>query len=186
MFGLSAQKKTTTGVDSGPKKTAVVIESDPEFETKYDSLARELGVAHRVVTRRRELLTYLRDNEIEIYDLAKVEEYMDKKGRWAWFPLRAVDCREPSYRSWDLDRVTTTDYPSSFGSSKAEVYSKPVPYPVLCTVKTISDAFPGHELIFLVAAIDTHPDPFLGCRFRNDPDRTVIVIERWDEPSFRG
>lgn len=174
------------GISVAPKKRAVVVaESDLGFEKQYDSLAKELGVACRTVSRRRELLVYLRDNAIDIYDLAKVERYMDKKGYWGWFPLRVSD-RAPDGRAWILERATTTNYSSLYGASKSEVYSKPVPYPVLCSVKTISGAFPSSELVFLVAALDTRPDPFLGCRFKSDPDRTMIVIERWDEPSFRG
>lgn len=29
-------------------------------------------------------------------------------------------------------------------------------------------------------------DPFLAVRLKSDPQRTMFVIERWDQPDFRG
>lgn len=153
---------------------AIAEPNDKEFEDKYEKLACKLGIA--CVTVRNPLLSCLQKNCIQVYDMARVERYMDRKGHWSWWPLRNADARRhPVYR-----RVTNTPYPSLYGDTVGQIYPKPVPYPVLCTVDIIHTALP--EAYFMIAALNTRPDPFLGVGLNDD---TLTVIERWDEPSFR-
>ncbi len=168
-----------------PRKTAVVIdEQDQEFAKQYDTLANRLGVQCRV-KRDVRLLEALQRQQIQVYELAKVERYMDRKSTWSWFPLRASDrCKEATH-VWILERETPTEYPSMYGSVKNDIYPKPVPYPVLCTVQRLVDCFED-KVQFFVAAFDQKPDPFLGCRLMDVGQSKLVVVERWDEPTFRG
>lgn len=155
------------------RKTAV-----PE---DYDALAKKIGIVARIGSRV-DLLQGLTDEGISVLSLASVEAYLDKKGSWKWFPLRIVDQQHYGYV---LPRATATKYPFSYGYLKAHPYSKPIPYPVLLTVEKLVARF-GSEIQFYVAAIDDYPDPFLGCMLKGGGIAPLVVIERWDEPSFRG
>jgi hypothetical protein len=42
----------------------------------------------------------------------------------------------------------------------------------------------GESVSFFIAAPARHPDPFLAVA--SWEDKSVFVIERWDEPGFRG
>jgi hypothetical protein len=63
-------------------------------------------------------------------------------------------------------------------------YRKPIPVPVLMAMATIREAYP--EVLFEITDIYYRPkgDPFLRCSIDGGSD--WIIIERWDEPSFRG
>lgn len=165
-----------------PKKTALVTEED-DFLQKYDSLATKLGVECRAKTNT-QLSVVLAEEMIGVYDTAAVERYMDKKGYWKWYPLRTYD-KAPGSASWKINRVTPTSYDTLYGPSSSEVYDKPVPYPVLCTVERLVDKM-GPSVIFVVAALGSNPDPFLACFLRAPGRIRLYVIERWDEPGFRG
>jgi hypothetical protein len=161
----------------GPQKTALVTE-DKEFALQYDTLASELGVQRRVYSKLKEVLEEL---SIQAYDQAAVERYMDEKGYWSWYPLRGVD----NY-SWieGFTRETSNAHPALYGSVSRAQYDKQVPYPVLMTVKSLVDKM-GDDVLFFVAAIASHPDPFLAVMQRSAQGK-IFIVERWAEPSFRG
>lgn len=163
----------------GPQKKAVEVQ-DSDFAEGYDDLAKKLGVKCKMLSK---LEKFLHEHAIQIYDLAAVEKYMDKKGEWCWYPLRAKDCVETKDHVWRITRSTPHKYPGSYGYQDNHQYDKPVPFPVLLTVKAIHDHF-GEDALFLVAAPAQHPDPFLGVMQRSNFGR-LFVVERWDEPSFR-
>lgn len=151
-------------------------------DEEYRALARELGVG-TIEMQNGELEQFLADNFIEVYPLEKVVAYMDalcKKqdeqrggwGRttWDWYPLRDVD----------VDPLPLRE----LGNAKNTRYAKPVPMPVLQTVKRIADVFKD-SVRFCVTDCEVK-DPFLLVGIKTPGGVFKIhVIERWDEPSFR-
>jgi len=128
-----------------------------------------------------ELEAFLAENFIEEYPLESVKKYMDalcEAGRqgimsrlvWGWHPLRAQDV-EPAE--------------AAKGGRGGKQYTKPVPYPVLQTVKLIADRF--HDQVrFCVTDVERIPDPFLSVGAKTPEGMFKIhVIERWDEPKYR-
>jgi len=152
---------------------------------RYARLASELGIT--TIATEELLKAILADEAIHVYDLAKVSVYMYAtvqkeiaKGAppnlvWGWVPLRERDAaarppviRNPFRQSIELPRV----------------YTKPVPYPVLCTVKKIVDRMGPDAVEFFVTDYGVaRPDPFLAVKAKGG--FSMYVIERWDEPSFR-
>lgn len=162
-----------------PKKSPVSmpIEQDKEFGNDYNRISKKLGLTHGVATELSLLATVLSEENIQVYDRAKVERYMDRQGYWNWFPLRDQDKRE-------VGRITPHAYSRIYGGTESRKYAEPIPYPVLLTIEKIIDRV-GDEACFYVAALNRNPDPFL-CVCSTKNAREVYVIERWDEPSFRG
>lgn len=162
-----------------PLKRPVVqaTSSDPDFDRSYDQLATKLGIRSRSGIAQSKLLTVLAEESIDVYELSRVERYMDRKGYWGWFPLRTVDAA----RTFMVSRETFTPYSSLYGGAKQGVYQNPIPYPVLLTVEKILERCPDAN--FFIAAPDKHPDPFLAVVHLSDSK--MYVVERWDEPSFR-
>jgi hypothetical protein len=162
-----------------PSKSAVAV-SDPGCDAEYQALARELGIFQANLVNA-ELEAFLAENFIEEYPLESVKKYMDalcEAGRlgimsrlvWGWHPLRAQDV-EPAE--------------AAKGGRGGKQYTKPVPYPVLQTVKLIADRF--HDQVrFCVTDVERIPDPFLSVGAKT-PDGMfkIHVIERWDEPKYR-
>jgi hypothetical protein len=89
---------------------------------------------------------------------------------WCWTPLRPCDWRNS---------------PAKVPNGAMQLYTKPIPYPVLCTIEKIVDRF-GEEVMLEVSDIYTVPkaDPFLSVSALGSAVR--FPIERWDEPKFRG
>jgi hypothetical protein len=160
----------------GPQKIAPVTE-DKEFALQYDTLASELGVQRRVYSKLKEVLEEL---SIQVYDQAAVERYMDEKGYWSWYPLRGIDSRHVDGFSRETPHINS----SLYGGSNRSQYDKQVPYPVLMTVKSLVDKM-GDDVLFFVAAMSSHPDPFLAVMQRSAQGQ-IFIVERWAEPSFRG
>ena len=156
------------------KKPVPVLDSDDEFVSEYNRVAKKLNVTAIAAT---SLARVLVAEAVPVIDRAAMERYMDKKGNWGWFRYagKAVNFQIP--------RLTPTSFRSLFGPTHEAAYEAPVPLPVLLTIEKISDALPG-EVGFYVAAPETNPDPFLAAI--HVTTREIFVVERWDEPSFRG
>jgi hypothetical protein len=108
---------------------------------------------------------------------------MDSKGYWGWFPLREQDKISP-LEERNIERVTPHRHATLYGGTKREQYDKVVPLAVLLRVEQVLEKLPTAR--FVVAALDTHPDPFLGVLDRDDPNNNrAYIIERWDEPGYR-
>jgi hypothetical protein len=91
---------------------------------------------------------------------------------WGWRPLRAQD-----------QTAGHTNSKNGTIQRGAAPYGKPIPYPVLLTVKAIRDEFPTAK--FFVSDemhAERIPDPFLMVEIGGER----FIVERWDEPSFRG
>lgn len=173
-----------------PKARAIPdISSDPIQEderlarAEHHRLASKLGVASMVSLKVPSVLPVLKEEGCRLYNTSAVERWMDKKGYWKWYGLRAVDATH----AFKIHRVTAHGYPTLYGAGgqRWQVYDKIVPAEVLLTVERIADRLSA-EALFFVAAVDDHPDPFLAVMSAHDEKNTLYVIERWDEPGFRG
>ena len=168
-----------------PKPEPLVLEDVQEHEAfveQHVALAQKLGVKtwHKP---NQSLAKILIELGIKVYDTAKVERYMDSKGYWGWFPLRQQDKVSPPEER-GIERVTPHRHATLYGGMKREQYDKVVPLAVLLRVEQFLEKLPSAR--FLVAALDTHPDPFLGVLDRDDPNNNrAYIIERWDEPGYR-
>jgi|SRR5579859_1297306 len=161
-----------------PTATAVLApDIDREFMTEYQALAKKIGYHCPEADRElaaADLVEFLHTEGITAYDLRAVTDYMDavvlrmNEGgwgphAWGWFPLRNVDCSR---------------------AFSPPPYSKRIPMPVLLTIEKLVDKF-GASVRLEVSDIYTVPkaDPFLAVSV---PGGERYVIERWDEPGFRG
>jgi hypothetical protein len=176
-------------LDSPPPRPPVieptfVAIAEPEvIDADYAALAAELGLTTAAIDRER-VKAVVRDQGLRVYARDEVQNYLHAQYGvpintvtasvvWGWRPLRVADQRIVGM------------WASSNGAVQygAPLYTKPIPYPVLLTIKAIRDAAPSAR--FYVSDEFTKeriPDPFLLVEVAGDQ----FVIERWDEPSFRG
>lgn len=173
------------------RKPSATIATAPDFDLQfaeeYNAKAERVGVRQRVNIGNLCLINALRDAGISTYDVAAVEKYMDKKGTWDWRPARSEDWNK--FRNKVTLRKTSHEYMALFGGMTMATYNEPIPYPVLDTMSKVIDRVKEtapqqlqNELFFVVASLNKYPDPFLGVGLGDE----FFVIERWDEPSFRG
>ncbi len=161
-----------------PVAELLVVKEEPDaFAQEYDELATKLGVVARATTSDK-LAKVLASLQIPCYKLEDVEKYMDKKGYWSWFELRHD---QPSL---NVVRKTPTQWRTLYGNTVFRTYDKPIPYPVLLTIDQIQAEL-GAQAVFFIAALNDKPDPFLGVMLWSDTSQ-FFVVERWDEPGFRG
>lgn len=183
------------GIFNGLKRrpiTSVEPDGPDPILIAHAELATKLGVGAipRISTETSaRLRDVLREECITVYDFDAVVRYMNritkrKREPWGWMPLRRCD------RVYQLDVDQRQSgrwiWQQLAGSFEARQYSEPIPYPALCTVDRLVEHL-GDEVSFFVAAIIELPklDPFLAVRLNSCPE-DMYVIERWDEPSFRG
>ncbi len=181
---------------------------DLELETEYNRVAEKLGVVKRPRSDWRRLAHALDELMIPVYDFHKVTEFLEKKAAevakqeakaavngsaaWGWFPLNTGPV-QPSSASFSaieeynraLRSMGLPPERQPNGSFRSSTYNKRVPLPVLLTAEKIEDKLPG-EVSFFVSDIERYPDPFLGVCLKSDPEKRMFVVERWDEPGFRG
>jgi hypothetical protein len=185
------------------------VDEELEFLNKYEGLSLKLGVSigksPKVQVR---LRAFLAEQGIPVYDQEEVEEYLDrkvakigaKKHFWGWFNVRVGDRSEVAYNRISPQRFLTDYYHRQYqrrglrmvanGSLLDRLYRDRIPYPVLLTAEKIEDQF-GKDVSFYVASValvsdyvkPVPVDPFLAVVV---PPNTWYIIERWDEPGFRG
>jgi hypothetical protein len=163
-----------------PSATTTIGAAEP-IDADYAALVAELGVNSAAVDleRFKALVPAL---GLHVYDRAQVTEYLHCQYKvppsdltpvvlWGWRPLREKDRIGASMIGFN-GRV----------QPGAPLYSKPIPYPVLLTVKAIVDACPS-ATFFVSDELQGEriPDPFLLVRVAGEE----FVVERWDEPAFR-
>ena len=166
----------------------VSLGEDRAFLERYRALAQKIGYHCAEVESKldeAELVEYLHEQGIAPYDYKAVCFYMHEvvqqlnhsaqnrrmpsvwgdwaggvEHEWRWSPLRKCD------------------------GEKSELYTKPIPEPVLMTVAGLVERF-GERVVLEISDLYTmpKPDPFLAVSVRGGER---YVIERWDEPSFRG
>jgi hypothetical protein len=139
---------------------AVPKKHNLEFDAEYYQLYTKLGIGLGLPT----------------YPLSSVISYLDSKfppadnlnKGWVWVPLRHKDIVKGR----------------SFNDTENRTYTKPIPFPVLKTIDEIQTAHPeAKSFISDERQTSDNKDPFLLVTL--DDGRTLNVIERWDEPSYR-
>jgi hypothetical protein len=182
-----------------------VAEIADALRRQYLTLSAELGL-HQPGLLRDEARAFFAARGTRLYDHAKVKAYLDdqygKEGvvidprfvgvvgepmtrgepTWGWRPLRAKDVRPTENNTFGWGTPTSNDalWPT------ARQYSKPVPLPVLLTVKEVLAQFPGAHC-YISDQIQTYEhrapvlDPFLLVTIEGER----FIIERWDEPAYR-
>lgn len=192
MFGLSRRPADVGAVQVAEPSVPPQPQSapapaiDPDLHLEYVDTAKRLGVVNGAL-KREMLLHACREHGINVYERRAVERYLETvfgrprgrtfHGTWGWRPLRQVDERKVEFP--DLD---------SWGQSGhilRGLYQGAVPLPVLLTVERLSAAVP--DVYFFVSdkneQSDYTLDPFLMvCA----PGMAQLIVERWDEPNFRG
>lgn len=154
-----------------PERMTLVSAAEP-VPAEYMSVAKAVGFECPQMLQA-ELEAFLAEH-FHVYDPDKVTSYMNalcmrefdvngNRVRWDWRPLRQQDMDESSPWSGPYDKF--------------------VPYPVLLTVKRIDEAFGDRVQFYVTDYVSPKPDPFLAVSARGLP---YYVIERWDEPTFRG
>jgi hypothetical protein len=172
-----------------------VATMDDALRRQYRALVKELGLVQPGLLKD-EALAYFRERGTRIYDKAKVAAFLtDQYGSekvltsdeqrnwgiatlatWGWRGLRRADAIHSE--SWGGN-------PHTNGRMIAGQYTKPVPLPVLLTVKDVSARFPDAHFYVsddvTTGDLRRGDDPFLLVII----ERTNFIIERWDEPTYR-
>lgn len=186
------RKSASVAVVEAPKASVVApsrISMEPRMADEerrvYIEKAKALGVINGAL-KEEMLLNFLKESGLGFFSYEKVEAYLDNmfgKARhrysptWGWRPLRPEDQGKLSRDRADVDRNPNNGF---LGGT----YQKAVPMPVLLTVQRVFEAVP--DVYFYVSdqvVVNGQTDPFLSV---SAVGMTMYVIERWDEPSFRG
>ena len=172
----------------------------------HRTIAQKLGVGVTTTDKALTLRKVLAELGMYSYDSKRVYDFMAKKGRqestqsstyhlW-WYPVRKFDAKAVSECYGLFNRSSSYGELRNFWNFdnkrdawvEHSVYQKPIPLPVLMTMDSLVEKLGPENLVFLVGDLSApqpkDPDPFLSvtspsfdCQF---------VIERWNEPSFRG
>lgn len=155
--------------------------------TSYRATAKKFGFdtsAIQLGSQRAQMSNFVNTELLGVYDHESVRSYLDKKlgaGKWGW---RAVNAD-----SYDFSYFSLPMLPGPY-----DVGAKPVPLVVLGTMEKINNfaAAEGINTRFFISDqreirdIPRDPDPFLAVALKTYPiDSELIIIERWDEPSYR-
>jgi hypothetical protein len=166
-----AKEPTTTTIDPGEA-----------IDAEYAALVADLGLSSVAMDLAR-FKDWLHTSGLQVYQREEVQEYLHTKYKvpvgnitskvlWGWRPLRQADqiiTRAVVYINGEVQRG-------------APPYAKPIPMPVLLTVKAVRDLVPSaHFFVSDELQAERIPDPFLLVEIGSES----FVIERWDEPTFR-
>ena len=178
-----------------------ITKLQPKVETKadeeYQALASKLGLSigdSDVV-----LSHILHDNAIAIYDLEAVSNYLKTQApanhKFAWVPIRRQLIPRVLMERFParvVNHWTWSEESKNGHIASRTVYKKAIPYPVLQTIDTITEAGKkaGIEPTFFIsdfvrerAVSPSRRDPFLAVG--TSDSNALYVVERWDEPGFR-
>lgn len=154
----------------------------PLASAAYLKLAMKIGL-RSAATDELEILGVIHDVDLRVYNLSKVDQYLqDKASRaapntyWVWKALR----------KGDLDHImaTGTRFRDGLGIVYPSAYSHAVPQRVLEHVAAILEKLP--EATFLISDYETiKPDPFMAI---TTPtllgEGKIWIVDQWDEPGF--
>ena len=176
---------------SNPPISAQDLTPDPQPVLFRIPLATEIpGVAYIRASQRlqineiplalAELEQVLREETLGVYDYTKVAAYLDEQCR------QLNEKRKPGlFRSYEWRWHPIREYCCVYGwlpNQSNEVYNKPIPPEIFPTIERILNRCP--EALFYVSDIRDFQDPFLAVTVKG-ADK-MHVVERWNEPSFRG
>lgn len=157
----------------------------------YEKLAEELEFMPAQLLRE-QLLMFLAENDIPIYDYAEVDKYLiheaeKQKKYWIWRPLRERDKPkdwiniEGHYANGSTESAWRAHGSYRRDESAYRPYDKAIPIHILQDVKKIQDRFKD-KLSFFVSDYDVpKPDPFIMVTAL---DVGTIIFGVWDEPAF--
>lgn len=177
---LAPARTPTRPPAKDPTSTTTIGEAEA-IDEKYAALVADLGINSGAVDLESFKALVPRAG-LRVYDDEEVKQYLHGKYAvpvgdlspmvlWGWRPLR------------EADRVSgpLVQFNGRIQRS-APTYTKPIPLPVLLTVKTVRDACPSAKF-FISDEMQGEriPDPFLLVEIGGHQ----FVIERWDEPAFK-
>ena len=163
---------------------------------EYSQLAKSIGFQN-ASTARRSIIDFMMREEIPIYNLKRVTDYMDSlvpipRNRlpigtaWRWNPLRDKDCftRGPDHVQIGPGNGIWA-HPNGI-IMWATQYQGPVPATALKATATLSRQFKDCRFVVanLQEVLTPRPvdgDPFLAIWF---PEMDLIPFAVWDEPGF--
>jgi len=165
--------------------------------SEYEKVAKGIGYAVDFALDE-QLACFLREQGHGVYPYESVERYLARqcgffrgshefssRKVWYWHTFREKD--------WQPEDCTIGPYQDGLrgrpGIAAQKGYDKPIPLPVLMTVRDLEAAWTDKTkpLRFFVSDftnVRRDPDPFLAVTA--GIGRRLFVIERWDEPGFRG
>jgi len=168
---------------------------DPELEA-HAALAKKLGVAVRPKLSAMRLQDILAEEGMTCYDKKAVHAYMDSRAGQApntsWFWFHALERHVKQDVLLEVFHSSHREYLRQIqGSILGSVYRDAIPLPVLLTIDKLMTRL-GDEVVPVIAATfdlgklrPAPADPFLAVLMRGEPT-PMFIIERWDEPGFRG
>jgi len=174
-----------------PKRTITV-----QGQQTYEQIAKKLGFAPEELVRN-QLLSFLNEKAIKVYDYSEVDAYMIQKRKkagkqfWMWRPLRDKDVIEDF--CWGCDEYDRAAYDGYYQAEDGSCrpYERLVPHHVLEKVVLLESKFKKKVAFFVSDYADPKPDPFIGVRPRRcaddeDPSDDMIIFDVWNEPGFGG
>jgi hypothetical protein len=180
-------------VETIEEPVPVVLQADvPDDLEAYIAKAKEAGLSEdSPIFTEVKLVQAIQDNNFSCYDYKTVAEYLCKVFRresWGWYPLRSIDHSKTLWRPATLhaihNDVNFTKITSHSGFMQSSFYTKPVPLPVLETIATLNKAVGPSLRCYVSDVVQVWADPFLLVMVYGGS--RVFIVERWDEPSFRG
>jgi hypothetical protein len=174
------------------------------LDAEYVKLAKQLGIsgpekALAERTRADEFAAFISEAGILAYPRERVRAYLNAQyggTPWGWRAVREKDnpmvvgrralgsyvagdgTIDNGYEAWNKRNDIL------IGGPDTALYAKPIPMPVLLTMKRIEEKFP--QATFWISdeakRLPIPKDPFLMVRFGG----LALIVERWDEPRFRG
>ena len=191
-----------------PMARAIPTQAIELPSNNYRDVARRLGATHLTAAteaaHRQSLFEQvLSEMGLRRYAFRDVQRYMNRQYGWELFrgtcwgfrPMRDQDRAEGHFVAADgtVDNGSQKWRRKHNGCilavprpyEKTHFYAKPVPLPVLLTMEGIANKFPTAR--FFVSdetgrVLSAVKDPFLMVLFEDQQ----YIIERWDEPGFKG
>ena len=187
-MALWFKSRDTTPMTVAPDPEPIAATLGPMPDDDYLRTATEAGLADSAGIILARLRQALSARGLYIYDLESVEDYLDQRFggsrrsryselRWTWQAVTHADAMrndDRHGRGWTNGCILA-----------AERYQGAVPLPVVETIQALRTAIP--ELKFLISGESKRMpagDPFLAVWHPSFAD--LVVVERWDEPSYRG
>lgn len=195
----SVIRRQTAAVAEPEPKEIPAPTSDEAFEADYLKLANELNVnASQLVKQQTAvaLSATLSRMGLRVYDRTQVAVFLDSQygkpvrrsgeylARWAWRPLMTPTTEEMDSFQWMFATRNGFSKNGLLGYG-LKTYSKPVPMPVLLSVKEIRAQHPTARFFVSdeISSAEATPvrDPFLMVVL----GEVEVIVERWNEPNYR-
>lgn len=177
-------------VEASPVPVATTVPTEDEFSvTEYQKLAERAGfVAGARLARRERFKRFMAENGVTVYSTPKVAEYLHavcpRGHRVVWLSVNEDDGQVIGMN------ITGEIWLSHVGGDTRGIYEKPLPIPVLHTMcKFTESGGEFKDVTFYASDFTDVPkgDPFLAVLMGDEVSAgEFFVIERWDEPGFRG